>query len=55
MYYEKMYAVLCGACSEAIDALERQSPEEARTILQDALLQAEEMFVSDTEGLTEEN
>lgn len=39
--YQKMYYLLCSAASRAIDA----PPEEARLLLQNALHQAEELFI----------
>ena len=39
--YQKMYFLLCSAASKAIDA----PPEEARRLLQNALLEAEDIFV----------
>ncbi len=48
--HAKMYALLCAAASEALDALP-DTPENAagRAILQEALLKAEEMYISGTE------
>lgn len=48
--YRKMYAVLCGAVSDAIDVL--QNPHNglcARCLLEKALLQAEELYLSSDE------
>lgn len=39
--YQKMYYLLCSAASKAIDA----SPEEAKQILRNALLEAEEIYI----------
>ena len=39
--YQKMYYLLCSAASKAIDA----SPEEAKRILRNALLEAEEVYI----------
>lgn len=39
--YQKMYYILCSAASKAIDA----SPEEAKRILRNALLEAEEVYI----------
>ena len=39
--YQKMYYLLCSAASKAIDA----PPEEARRILQNALDEAEEIYL----------
>ena len=45
--YAKMYAILCGAASKALDALP-ETPEnaEGRRLLQAALYQAEELYIS---------
>ena len=45
--YKRMYAILCSAASAALDALP-DTPEngEGRTLLQDALLEAEELYIS---------
>lgn len=50
--YWKMYAILCGAVSDAIEAL--QDPQNslyARNLLQQAILQAEELYVSHKEDM----
>ena len=39
--YRKMYYLLCNAASKAIDA----PPEEARWLLQNALQEAEEIYI----------
>ena len=44
--YQHMYYILCDAASRALDALEKDTDEKAQQILQDALDQAEEMYVS---------
>ena len=45
--YKKMYAVLCAAASDALDALPDTAENAVgRDILQTALLKAEEMYVS---------
>ena len=45
--YKKMYALLCAAASEALDLLpETEETRAGRDALQDALLQAEEMYIS---------
>ena len=45
--YEKMYALLCTAASEALDLLpETEETRAGRDMLQDALLRAEEMYIS---------
>ena len=54
--YKKMYACLCVAMSQAITLLE--SPDNllyAKSVLQQALWEAEEMYVSDGEDKTEIN
>ncbi len=48
--YQRMYAVLCGAASDAIDAL--QNPRNslyARALLETAILKTEEMYLTATE------
>lgn len=45
--YPKMYAIVCGAASDAIDLL--SAPEgvpEARLLLEKALLSAEELYLN---------
>ena len=45
--YKKMYAILCTAASEALDALpDTETNAEDRGLLQAALLTAEELYVS---------
>ena len=45
--YKKMYAILCAAASEALDALpDTAENARGRDLLQEALLRAEEMYVS---------
>ena len=45
--YKKMYALMCAAASEALDLLpETEEAKPGRDALQDALLQAEEMYIS---------
>lgn len=39
--YQKMYYIICNAASKAIDA----SPEEAKQLLQKALLEAENVYI----------
>ena len=50
MDYQKMYAILCRAASAALDMLP-ETPENAagRCLLQKALLEAEEVYLSDGE------
>lgn len=52
--YEKMYAILCGAASDALDALpETEENGPGRAILQEALDQAEELYIADSEKTSE--
>ena len=50
MDYRKMYAILCKAASAALDMLP-ETPENTagRCLLQKALLEAEEVYLSDGE------
>lgn len=51
--YWKMYAILCGAVSDAVEAL--QDPQNslyARSLLQQAILQTEELYVSYKEDMS---
>ena len=48
-YYRKMYYLLCSAASKAIDA----PPEEAKQLLQNALNEADNLYILTSEG--EEN
>ena len=44
--YERMYALLCGAVDDAIDALEKvPAAEHISQALQSALLEAEEIYI----------
>ena len=43
--YPKMYALLCGAASDAIDLIGAGRAEQAMQLLQSALLEAEELYV----------
>lgn len=47
--YSKMYAILCAAASDAVDALEqgKEGADTARSILLRALEQAEELYISE--------
>lgn len=47
--YSKMYAILCAAASDAVDALEQgeEGVDTARSILLRALEQAEELYIND--------
>ena len=51
MDYRKMYGILCRASSTALDLLP-DTPENAagRSLLQKALLEAEEVYLSDGEA-----
>ena len=55
--YKKMYALLFGAISDALDILPHYPENEnTRTVLQNALLTAEEWYISATDtDKTEEN
>lgn len=44
--YPKMYAILCGAASEAIDRIKEGSADAAAQLLQSALLEAEEIYIA---------
>ena len=53
--YKKMYALLCAAASEALDLLpETEENQAGRNVLQVALLEAEEMYISAGDEDTEE-
>lgn len=43
--YQKMYALLCGGASDALDALENGEIAKAEALLQTALHQAEEQYL----------
>ena len=48
--YQKMYAILCGAASDAVDALTPPTnPLSARCILIQALQEAEELYLQSTD------
>ena len=48
--YKKMYAILCGAISDALSELPYLSENlKARLLLEKALLEAEEIFIDDSE------
>ncbi len=52
--YEKMYALICGAASDALDLLlETEENQPGRERLQAALLQAEELYISAEDKDTE--
>ena len=54
--YQKMYAILCKAVDEAIDPLERVGINSAIVKkLQDALLDAEEVYINTSVDSTENN
>ena len=45
--YKKMYAILCAAASEALDALPATAENAAgRELLQQALYESEEMYIA---------
>lgn len=45
--YQRMYAVVCAAASDALDLLpENGETAAARAVLQKALLEAEELYIS---------
>ena len=44
--YQKMYALLCGAASDAIDLIAEGRAEQASRLLQAALLDAEELYMA---------
>lgn len=46
--YETMYAIVCSAASEAIDAIDAGKSENARQLLKTALLIAEDLYIQDT-------
>ena len=49
--YKKMYAIVCGAASEAIDLLSKTGGIlQAKVLLETALLSAEELYLSDSEA-----
>ena len=45
--YEKMYAILCGAASRAVDFLEQDQGVHAIRLLKKALEQAEDLYIED--------
>ncbi len=50
VHYEKLYAILCAAASEALDALpDTAENAEGRLLLQTALYQAEELYIAQTD------
>ena len=52
--YQKMYAIVCAAASDAIDLLRsRENILQAQTLLESALLRAEEMYLDVEETATE--
>ena len=52
--YPKMYAIVCAAASDAIDLLRsRENILQAQTLLESALLRAEEMYLDAEETATE--
>ena len=48
--YQKMYAIVCGAASDAVDLLSTPGGIlQAKTLLEKALLSAEELYLSASE------
>lgn len=46
-HYQKMYAILCGAASDAVDLLNTPTGAlQAKVLLEQALLDAEEIYLS---------
>ncbi|MEG2175980.1 MAG: hypothetical protein RRY97_03815 [Oscillibacter sp.] len=45
--YQKMYAIVCGAASDALDALQAGDPAAAEKTLSAALEKAEELYLDD--------
>ena len=45
--YEKMYAILCGAASRAVDFVEQDQGAHAIRLLKKALEQAEDLYIED--------
>lgn len=45
--YERMYAILCGAVSDAVDYLENDQGAHAIQLLKNALEQTEELYIED--------
>ena len=53
--YQEMYAILCGAADRAVDLLsEPNGSLQAKIILEEALLSAEELYLSYPEDSTAE-
>ncbi len=48
--YRKMYAILCAAASEAIDLMTALETARACALLQEALREAEELYIADPPG-----
>jgi hypothetical protein len=49
-YYKKMYAILCGAISDALDSMERKEADYSiADKLKSALLQAEKIYLEETD------
>ena len=44
--YQKMYAIICAAASDAVDLLSQKNPLQAKFLLEQALLRAEELYLS---------
>ena len=52
--YKKMYHISCAAASDALDRLpDNMENMMGRKLLQDALLEAEEVYVSGEDGVSE--
>ena len=49
MDYQKMYAIVCAAASDAIDLMDRGDTTQARELLARALLRAEEIYLDSGE------
>ncbi len=45
MRYQQMYAILLGACSDAIDAMETWDFKESKKILLSAMQKTEDMYI----------
>lgn len=49
--YKKLYAILCKAASDALEALPNsEKTQESAILLQEALWQAEDLYLKDTQG-----
>lgn len=54
MNYRKIYATLCAACSDAIAAIDCGNTNSARNLLQKALWDAEEAYITSASNLLQE-